>query len=49
MAVGNLINIWGNRDLAATVTWIEGLPKGALQAEAATDLLTVLPAEFSAP
>jgi len=44
MALGNVLGIWGNRDRAAALAWIEHLPKGSLQTEAAADLLATLPA-----
>jgi hypothetical protein len=46
MALGMLVNIWGNRDRAAVTAWIEGLPAGSLRTEAA-DLLAAIPAEPS--
>ena len=50
MALGNLMNVWGNHDPTAALDWIESLPEGPLQTEAATDLLAAVPtAELSAP
>jgi len=44
MALGNVLGIWANRDRTAALAWIESLPNGSLQTEAAVDLLATTPA-----
>jgi hypothetical protein len=45
IALENLMTVWGGHQPEAATVWVEGLPKGTLQLQAARDLYSVLMAQ----